>query len=142
MDMMAVSATWTLVVTLLPAIDQGLGLAEVAPISWFILANMFVGNVLFDIMDIEGNKAAGVRTLSVILGARKTTILLLLISSARWPLLPGLSEQATALGTKLMLYRYACIIYFRKRRASPSLDLFVDGEWMLAILTLTAAGMI
>ncbi|MBN1322439.1 MAG: hypothetical protein JW986_00350 [Methanotrichaceae archaeon] len=90
-----------------------------------------------------GDCTAGVRTLPLILGARRTSPLLLLINSALWPLLSGTAERAISMGIWLVLYMDRHASYTSESDESPtSLDLFADGEWMLAILTLTAFGMI
>ena len=148
MKNVTVATSWALVTTLPPAmcvIDipgvlisgavptvQTYAIDMVAFVLYFMLVKDFINTVLYDIRDVEGDKETGVRTMPVLLGTRKTTIILLVMNSTLLFLLTFVEADIRLLMAALILYGYVYILYFRKRRSPLQLDFFVDGEWMLA----------
>jgi 4-hydroxybenzoate polyprenyltransferase len=87
----------------------------------------FVDTVIFDIRDIIGDRAAGVRTIPVLLGTSRTLAML----AAACLVLALIAPIAALVGL--------CLIwYFRKERSSWEYDLLVDG-WMIWALGLELA---
>ena len=133
MKSITVALSWSCVCTLLPAVNST-DVAEVtiASVFYFILAKVFIDATLYDVRDIEGDKATGIRTIPVLIGTRKTTPLLLAINSTILPCVALVETGIRPLAILMIFYGYAYILYFRKRRNPMALDFFVDGQWMLA----------
>lgn len=128
-----VALSWALVCTLMPASQMSELTVAVAFVIYFMLARVFINTAIFDIRDVEGDSKNGIRTLPVLLGSSRTTVILLAINSTLLPWL-WLFGSAKALAEIMVAYGYAIILYFRKRRNPLALDLFVDGEWMIACI--------
>ena len=80
---------------------------------------IWIDTVLFDLRDVAGDAASGVRTLPVLLGPSRTMLVLIGFDA----LLFALSPLVAAVGLLL-------IVYFRKNRNVLAYDLLVDG-WMM-----------
>ena len=85
---------------------------------------IFIDTVLFDLRDIKGDTAEGVRTLPVVLGRTRTLVILSAIDLIVYWLSPVVA-----------MFGAIWILYFRKERPSLQYDLFVDA-WMLWVLLL------
>jgi 4-hydroxybenzoate polyprenyltransferase len=102
-----------------------------------MMARVFVNTVIFDIRDVDGDRTNGIRTIPVIFGQSKTMAILLAVNSTllSWLVVEGSREVLAAI---MIVYGYAFILYFRKRRNSLAMELFVDGEWLIACLLFLA----
>ncbi len=134
MKNVVVALSWSLVCTLMPALHAGETPTAnmIAPVLYFMIARVFINTVTFDIRDVEGDRQNKVITIPVLLGTKNTALLLLTVNSTLIPLL--FSAGNHLLAQIMVLYGYIFILYFRKRRNPLALDLFVDGEWMIACL--------
>ena len=137
MKNVTVAVSWAVVCTLIPGIHiEPVQKGLIAIIIYFMIVRDFIATVLYDIRDVEGDKRSGIRTMPVILGTKKTAKILLVLNSTLLPLLPLISGVTKLLITGFVIYGYGCIFYFRTRRDPLILDLFVDGEWTLACISL------
>lgn len=129
-------STWTLIATAIPSYSSNIqDTLHLLIISYFLFIKLLVNSILFDLRDIQGDSAAGVRTLPVILGRETTHRLLLLLNSTLVPwlmicrllnyFLPHLPTLAFSI-----VYGFWYIKYFNKKRARILFDLIVDGEWI------------
>jgi 4-hydroxybenzoate polyprenyltransferase len=127
---LVVAISWALVTTLLPAMQAPrITGTIVAFVLYFMLAKVFINAALYDVRDVKGDREMGVKTMPVLLGSRRTTIILLALNST---LLPGLMQIGSMLALIMVLYGYIYILYFAERRSPITLDLLVDGQWMMA----------
>lgn len=99
------------------------GLAGTGCMYMFLL--ILISTILCDVRDVVGDRAAGVRTLPVLLGTSRTIAGLAVLNIA----LAFYSIPASAIGF-ILLY------YFRKPRPNLEYDLWVDG-WPIISLILT-----
>ncbi len=130
---MSVALSWGLLTTFLSAIDMVvISWKLIALVFYFVMVKMFINTVLYDIRDVEGDRETGIRTMPVVLGTRKTVVILLALNSTLLPLLSFVDGVARLLMMVLIVYGYAYIIHFRDRRNPLLLDIFVNGEWMFA----------
>lgn len=139
-----VALTWAICVTLLPIahIGQRPETPIVIMVFGFLLTRSFVNTVLYDIRDVDGDRAQGVRTIPVLLGTKKTLIILLALNSALLPWLFFAGSVMPPLALAMIFYGFMYIMYFRTRRDPLVLDFFVDGEWMhFCILFLALRGL-
>lgn len=89
-----------------------------------IFLMILVNTILFDIRDIKGDAASGVRTIPVLLGSSRTLCILAVLDG----LLFVLSPEIAFLGIVILWY-------FRRERPSIQYDYFVDG-WVLASIVI------
>jgi len=138
MKNVVVAVSWASVCTLMPFLESSSLEAIVPLVIYFMVVRVFINTIIFDIRDIDGDRENGIMTIPVLLGNSRTAALLLIANSTLLPWLwwDGPSRLLAAI---MVLYGYAIILYFRKKRNSMALDFFVDGEWMIAILLFTIA---
>jgi 4-hydroxybenzoate polyprenyltransferase len=135
-----VAVAWGLTCTLLPAAYMVYPpeVKILRTVFYFMLVTTFIAAVLYDVRDVKGDREIGVRTIPVILGAGKTTGILLVLNSTLLPLLALVNGEIQLLMAGLILYGYVYIPYFRERRDPIILDLFVDGKCIFATLLFVA----
>jgi len=139
----SIAVSWAVVGTFLPLAVSFEFLTLVALIFYFVFIKCFINTVLFDIRDIEGDSANGVRTIPVIFGVNKTKNLLLVLNSTliAWIMISysqGFFHQYLFVLMFSIFYGYWYIAYFCRKdiKIGKSLDLLVDGEWIyIAIFT-------
>jgi 4-hydroxybenzoate polyprenyltransferase len=137
MKNLVVASTWSLVTVMLPAMHLANPRSlTVALLAYFMLIKMFINTVLYDVRDVKGDILAGVRTIPVLMGTRKTTAILILLNSTLLPWLAFADNSIRPLAAILVIYGYAYILYFRVKRNPLALDFCVDGEWMLVTILL------
>lgn len=88
---------------------------------------MIIDTVLFDLKDIRGDKENGVRTIPVILGRRKTLLILAIVDLMLF-----------AFSTEIAILGAVWLAYFAKDRPIWQYDFLVDG-WMMWALFLKLA---
>lgn len=139
MKNITVAFIWATGGALLPALslshEQNI---PIAMIFFFMAVKMFINTVLYDVRDLKGDGENGVKTMPIILGERKTLVVLLCTNSTLLPWLAFANVNIQPLAVLMVLYGYLYILYFRKKRNSLALDFFVDGEWILAGILLLA----
>jgi 4-hydroxybenzoate polyprenyltransferase len=140
MKNVVVAISWALVCTLLPAAHMGSLNSMVFLTIIFMTAKSFINTVLYDIRDLEGDRESGVRTIPVLLGPANAFVILLAVNSALLSLLLVTEGLCRMMMAGMILYGYAYILYFRQRRNPILLDLFVDGEWILACVLVCTLG--
>ena len=121
-------------------------------IAYFVFIKVFINTVLFDVRDIEGDRLAGAVTIPVSLGRQKTRALLLGLNSTLLPwvaisIFQGLWYKFIAILAASVVYGYWYIFRLCSNGATirKSVDLLVDGEWVLialvvAVVAATAIG--
>ena len=131
---LVVATSWALVTTPLSAMETNLDLDPLTVINifYFMLVKVFINAVLYDIRDVKGDRENKVRTMPVILGPVKTTAILLALNSTLLPCAARIEPMLRQLALAMILYGYVYIIYFAKSRSPISLDLLVDGQWIIA----------
>jgi 4-hydroxybenzoate polyprenyltransferase len=136
MKNVVVAMSWAFTTTLLPASHMVEGMAIVVPVFYFVLVKGFINTVLYDTRDVKGDRENEIRTLPVLMGRRNTVLILLAVNSTLLPMLVLFNSGAKLIATMLVLNGFACILYFGMNISPIAMDIFVDGEWMLACLTL------
>ena len=135
------AGTCTIAAVLLPVAVHAAIPFIVLMVAYFIFLKLFINSVLFDVRDIEGDMKAGVRTIPVSLGRKKTRNLLLILNSTLivwvgFSLSQGLFYPYHFVLILSVLYGYWYILRFTRASAKMSrlFDLFVDGEWIILAL--------
>lgn len=104
------------------------------PWSWEVFGTLMlvliIDSVLFDLRDLAGDRAAGVRSLPVLLGPPRTVGLLLVFCGV---LLASPLPWIFVLGLALL------VVWFRRPRPGWQLDLFVE-SWRIVLAALLALG--
>ncbi|MFB3889705.1 MAG: UbiA family prenyltransferase [Candidatus Bathyarchaeia archaeon] len=131
-----VAFSWSFVGSTLPVSLHPVAFENVALVFAFIFVRIFVGTVLFDVLDMKGDRLSGVETIPLKLGKTRTTMLLVLLNSCLIPwlgysLLRGLFVTYLPALLFGLLYGYVLIWSFSfNRRMRLSAELLVDGEWI------------
>lgn len=137
-----VAFSWAFTGALLPALMGTVSLQKVIIVFCFIFIQLFVNTVLFDVLDIKGDKVSGIRTIPVHLGYNKTRWFLSITNSVLLILVGycWLSELFIPQLTTLIFgisYGYAIVWYYTSQRGKRfSAELFVDGEWLPLVMAL------
>lgn len=131
-----VALSWTIMVTFLPATWFGWNFAILLYIFFFFFIKSFVNTILFDVRDVKGDAENNVKTIPVVIGIPRTRRLLLAIQSilAIWLVLTfDLFSKYYLILIISIVYGYAYIFYFceQKNHKGFSLDILVDGEWII-----------
>ena len=145
MKNLVVALSWASVCVLIPAAYSESLHARVLLIIYFMTLKSLINTVLYDVRDVAGDRENGIRTVPCLLGPKKTLLILLAINSTLLPLLALTEGASRLLIGGMIVYGYVYILHFSKKQSPLSLDLFVDGEWMLAcilIMLLSRMGMI
>lgn len=138
-----VATAWAVVVALLPVIYPHHIKLQVILIFYFIFNRVFIGTVLFDVRDMEGDRGSGTNTIPVVIGLPKTKKLLLIFHSTLIPWLilsfhHGLFVKYLPVLIFAIAYGYFHIFYFCNEEATYrkdlSFDLIVDGEWIPIVM--------
>ncbi|MCD6299491.1 MAG: UbiA family prenyltransferase [Thermoplasmata archaeon] len=142
-----VSLSWAMEASLLPAVFH-FNKSLVAILFSFIFIKGMVNTVLFDMRDIRGDAAAGVKTIPVKLGLRNTKFLLLAMNTllVPWVIFAFYNSLFMIYIPVLVfciLYGYFYILYFSRKADIPKTHygILLDGEWifLLALFLLTKA---
>ncbi len=134
-----VAFAWALPPALLPVYISGAtpSLVTLAVILFFF-SLVFINTVLFDIRDLEGDRAAGVRTIPVLLGITRTKTLLTLvnitfgISVLSLLLFSHISPVYICLIVTGMIYAQAYILLFHTiSTGNLRCDVIADGQFIV-----------
>ncbi|MBA7473261.1 hypothetical protein ES707_08596 [subsurface metagenome] len=143
MKSLIVAFSWTIPATLLPICHAGLPAgAATGIVGVFFFLQTFTNTVVYDMRDVEGDAASGVRTIPTILGIRRTLLLLtgmnigigaaLVLAGGS---LPGCcSVLLLAAG---MVYAQGYLLCFQRFGTEKLFfELFTDGEFIVLAVTL------
>lgn len=134
---LTIAGAWAVPHAMLPALVAGMvfsGMTIATSLFFFVL--VFINTVLFDMRDVDGDAAAGVRTVPVILGISTTTHLLVamglvvgaIILVISIPLIPLWQSGIIAFGT---CYCIGYVISFRISTFEHAIcDLIADGQFI------------
>lgn len=138
-----VAFSWAVPPALLPVCHAGLPAgAATGIVGTFFFVQIFTNTVIYDMRDLEGDTASGVRTIPTILGSGRTLTLLTAMNVTvgaalvlAGGLLPGLHPVLLlAAGTAYAQGYLLCFQRFGKEKLS--FELFTDGEFILLAVTL------
>ncbi len=137
-----IALTWAVSTTFLPVVYFN-GFYETQTILMFCLFffKSYINSILFDFRDIEGDGMNGVRTIPVALGRSRTKKYLLILNSAFIPWLifsiyTGIFHRYLFALVFSVIYGYWYILHFCREgiKVGKSLDLLIDGEWILTVV--------
>jgi len=136
-----VSLSWTVVGTFMPLIVSFRPFTEILCMFYYLFIKFFINGILFDVRDIEGDRINGVITIPVFIGLKKTKNILLLLNSTLIPFitlsyLKGFFREYIFVLTFTIFYGYWYILHFcsGSRKIGKSIDILVDGEWILVVI--------
>lgn len=136
-----VALSWAVLGTSFPLAVAFKNFNQIVYIFYFIFIKFFINTTLFDVRDIKGDRINGVITIPVYLGLQKTKYLLLILNSTfiMWlffSYLQGFFQEYFFVLTFTIFYGYFYILHFCGEgiEIRKSLDLLVDGEWILVVI--------
>jgi len=131
-----VSANWALSGSVLPALMKPVDIELVLLVFIYIFFSLLVNTVIFDVLDLNGDKVGGVKTIPFVLGSRRTKLFLILVNSCLvgWLIYSASRSLFLSCMPALVfgvLYGYLMIGYFMANRFKRKLaELLIDGEWI------------
>jgi 4-hydroxybenzoate polyprenyltransferase len=139
-----VASSWAFTGAILPALAGTTLVAteKIVLVFIYIFSQLFINTLLFDVIDMPGDKEANIKTIPLQIGKQKTTRLLLLINSLLIPwviycLAFGVFIKYLPVAVFGALYSYGIIWYFTKNVNKRFLaELFVNGAWTPIIILL------
>lgn len=137
---LSVALAWGVLISLLPLLEPTSMAWPAAIVSFLSVFSMvYVRSALFDIFQVQGDLIVGVETLPIVLGEKRTLLLL------RWVILFGALFLASAALTGLVgpfsyllllvfLSLSLCLLIYQKRWLYPGtrLEAMVEGNFFLA----------
>lgn len=137
-----IALSWAVVSTFLPVIYSSEKKSILIILIFYLFSiKSLINSILFDIRDIKGDRENKIRTIPVFLGKDKTIKLLLILNSTLIPWIIfayfwGFFYKYFSVLIFLILYGYWYILYFSRDfiKIGKSMDLFVDGEFIIIII--------
>jgi 4-hydroxybenzoate polyprenyltransferase len=137
-----IALTWAVSTTFLPIVYFNVFHKNQTILMFYLFFfKSYINSVLFDFRDIEGDSMNGVRTIPVALGRSKTKKFLLILNSAFIPWLmlsiyTGIFHRYLFALVFSIVYGYWYILHFCREgiKIGKSLDLLIDGEWILTVI--------
>jgi 4-hydroxybenzoate polyprenyltransferase len=139
----AVAASWALTGSLLPVSFYAASLEKVFLDFAYIFIRILVGTILCDVLDRKGDLIAGVETIPLRFGRKKTKRLLIIMNSFAvfwlvYCVTRGLFMQLMPALVFGCLYGFLAIWYFfRDRCRRLAADLMLDSEWLPIVVILS-----
>jgi 4-hydroxybenzoate polyprenyltransferase len=140
-----IAGTCVICAALLPLAVHFSSYIAISLIAYFVFIKVFINTVLFDVRDVEGDRLAGAATIPVSLGRQKTRGLLLGLNSTLLPwiaisIFQGLFYRYIAILAATVVYGFWYILRLCRDGATTrkSVDLLVDGEWVLIAIVVAA----
>ncbi len=134
-----VSLAWAWVIVLIPNLNQDTFFTYTSlSIMAYIISTVFIRSVIFDVVGIEGDRIVGRETIPILIGPKRTEIMLLIITiiiglsmglSAVFGLVPSLSYYFI-LSPVLMV---TCLYIFQKQhmQANRLFEVIIDSLFIL-----------
>ena len=143
MKSLIVAFSWTIPTVLLPVCHAGLSAnAATGIVGVFFFSQVFTNTVVFDLRDVEGDAASGVRTIPTVLGIGKTLLLLTGMNLTVGAALVVAGGALSGLGVALLLaagmvYAQGYLLCFRRfGKEKLFFELFTDGEFIMLAVAL------
>ncbi len=137
-----VALSWGITGAFLPATMYSIALDKAVLVFVYVFAQILVNTIVFDSLDVKGDRASGIKTVPLALGLKKTRILLLAINASLGVWLIFCLFSGAFLEYMITLafgvaYETAIIWYFFKAtRPRLHAELMVDGEWVPLVFLL------
>jgi 4-hydroxybenzoate polyprenyltransferase len=137
---LVVAFSWAFTGSLLPSIIESIVVKKIIFNFTYIFILIFINTVLFDILDIEGDKECGITTIPISFGLKKTYYLLNIINCLLIPFLIYCLIEKQFINYKYALiwgffYNILIIFIFSKNIKRGLLaELMIDGEWIPLII--------
>jgi 4-hydroxybenzoate polyprenyltransferase len=114
-------------------------------VAYFVFIKVLINTILFDVRDVEGDRLAGAETVPVLLGKQRTKGLLLGLNATLVPwvalsILQGFFYRYIAVLAASVVYGFWYIVRLCRDEGTTrkSVDLLVDGEWILIAVVVIA----
>jgi 4-hydroxybenzoate polyprenyltransferase len=134
-----VALSWASTGAFLPAAIHFIPIYKEVPVFFYIFAQILVNTIIFDALDVKGDRASGINTVPLALGLRKTKMLLLMINATFvvWLIYCLFSgaflEYIVSLGFGVLYETLIIWYFFRATRPRIHAELIVDGEWLYVV---------
>jgi len=133
---LVVAFSWAMTGAFLPVTIQLVPAYKEVLVFFYLFAQILVNTIIFDALDVRGDRASGIVTVPVALGKKNTKKLLLMINGSLvvwliYCLFIGVFANCILTLAVGVLYEFGIIWYFlRKDPLRLHAELMVDGEWL------------
>ncbi len=121
-----VSFAWAWVIVLIPMVNQAIYFSyRSVSILFFVVVTVFIRSVVFDIVSIEGDRIIGRETIPILIGPKRTQIMLLFLTIiiGIFMVLSAALDLVPSLGYYLIFspaFMVMCLYIFQKQRIHVS----------------------
>jgi 4-hydroxybenzoate polyprenyltransferase len=136
---LVVALSWGITGAFLPATANSIPVYKEVLVFFYIFTQILVNTIIFDTLDVHGDRASGIKTVPLALGLKRTKTMLLAINASfvlwlGYCLLSGvfvhyLITLGFGVGFETLLIWY----FFRANRPRLHAELLVDGEWVYLV---------
>ena len=133
---LAVAVSWATTGALLPASFQTAAPEKIILVFTYIFIQLLVNTILFDSLDMKGDRASGVTTIPMVLGKHRTKKFLTAINTSLslwliYCLLRGIFTLFMPALVFGFLYTYLIIwLFMCKNKVRLHAELMIDGQWL------------
>jgi 4-hydroxybenzoate polyprenyltransferase len=138
-----VTFSWAFTGALLPTLtDTTIATEKILLVFLYLFIQIFVNAILFDILDMRGDKAINAKTMPLRFGKKKATYFLCIVNSLLFLWLgfcftAGLFTKYLPVIMFGMIYSYGLIWYFTKNENKRfHAEIIADGEWIPIVIFL------
>jgi 4-hydroxybenzoate polyprenyltransferase len=136
---LVVALSWGITGAFLPATANSIPLYKEALVFFYIFIQILVNTIIFDTLDVNGDRASGIKTVPLALGLKKTKTMLLAINASfvlwlGYCLLSGVFlHYLVTLAFGVVFETLLILYFFRSNRPRLHAELLVDGEWVYLV---------
>jgi 4-hydroxybenzoate polyprenyltransferase len=136
---LVVALSWGITAAFLPVTTNTIPIYKELLVFFYVFLQILVNTIIFDSLDIGGDRASGIKTIPVSLGLKKTKTFLIGINASfvvwlSYCLISGVFTHYLATLAFGVVYESLIIWYFfRSTRPRLHAELLVDGEWVYLV---------
>lgn len=136
---LVVALSWGITGAFLPATANSIPLYMEMLVFFYVFTQILVNTIIFDTLDVHGDRASGIRTVPLALGLKNTKTLLLTLNASfvlwlGFCLFSGVFiHYLVALAFGVVFETLLIWYFFRASRPRLHAELLVDGEWVYLV---------
>jgi 4-hydroxybenzoate polyprenyltransferase len=136
---LVVALSWGITGAFLPATANSIPLYKEILVFFYVFTQILVNTIIFDTLDVNGDRASGIKTVPLALGLKRTKTLLLAINASfvlwlSYCVFSGVFvHYLVTLAFGVVFEALLIWYFFRSNRPRLHAELLVDGEWVYLV---------